>query len=118
MRVEQFTVPMPAKSKARPRKGANGRMHMPTDYSQWKRDFAWAAKTAMRGKRFENEVDVIMSFRKDSVNITIMESERPRFGQSDIDNLAGGVMDALQDGGLIVNDSKVVDLHAMFEVGE
>ena len=48
------------------------------------------------------------------MNITIMDSDRPRFGQSDIDNLAGGVLDALQDGGLIMNDNKVVELHAMF----
>ena len=91
---------------------------MPPDYAEWKRDFAWLARQAMKGKQFIGEVDVIMSFRKDSVNITIMDSERPRFGRSDIDNLAGGVLDALQDGGLIVNDSKVVELHAMFEVSE
>jgi Holliday junction resolvase RusA-like endonuclease len=108
---------MPAKAKARPRVTANG-THMPKEYSQWKRDFAWLARQAMVGKRFVGNVDVIMTFHKDSVNITIMDSERPRFGRSDIDNLAGGVLDALQDGGLIMNDNKVVELHSMFGEGK
>jgi len=116
MRVAEFVVQMPAKAKARPRV-VNGKAHMPTEYSKWKRDFAWVARQAMAGKQFIGEVDVIMSFRKDSVNITIMDSSTKRFGRSDIDNLAGGVLDALQDGGCIVNDSKVVELHAMFGEG-
>ncbi len=116
MRIAEFTVQMPAKSKARPRVD-RGKAHMPKEYSKWKRDFAWLARQAMKGKQFVGNVDVIMTFHKDHVNITIMDSERPRFGQSDIDNLAGGVLDALQDGGLIVNDNKVVELHGMFGEG-
>ena len=116
MQIAEFTVPMPAKAKARPRVTANG-THMPKEYSKWKRDFAWLARQNMKGKRFIDNVDVIMSFHKDHVNITIMDSERPRFGRSDIDNLAGGVLDALQDGGLIMNDNKVVELHSMFGEG-
>ena len=113
MRIAEFVVQMPAKPKARPRMSGKT-VHMPTDYNKWKRDFAWVARQAMKGKQFIGNVDVIMTFHKESVNITIMDSESTRFGQSDIDNLAGGVLDALQDGGLIVNDNKVVELHSMF----
>ena len=116
MRRVEFVVQMPAKPKARPRV-VNGKAHMPTDYSKWKRDFAWAARGAMKGAQFKGNVDVTTTFFKDHVVVTIADSERQRFGQSDIDNLAGGVLDALQDGGLIVNDNKVVDLHGIFGEG-
>jgi len=89
---------------------------MPKDYSKWKDDFAWLARQAMKGKQFIGNVNVTMKFHKDRVDITITDSERKRFGRSDIDNLCGGVLDALELGGLIVNDNKVVDLHGMFEV--
>lgn len=98
--------------KARPKVTRNG-TYMPREYTQWKADFGMLVKAAMnRGEwRQDGRVKMTAEFYKDSVVLTLEDADTERFGQSDIDNLLGGVMDAIQEAGVIKNDRDVVEVH-------
>ncbi len=92
---------------------------MPPDYVEWKAAVGTLMLLELRKQKlkpFTGRVWVTAAFSKDRFTITIEDAkmEGYRFGQSDIDNLAGGVLDAAQEAGIIDNDHDVVNLLAAF----
>jgi Holliday junction resolvase RusA-like endonuclease len=58
-------------------------------------------------------------FRSENVNVRVIpiigDRERAMYVTADIDNLSGGIMDALQGAGTIDNDRNVLELHATID---
>lgn len=112
---EDLLIPYPPMPKKRPRVTANG-TYMPADYVEWKANVAMVMDLKSKIlKNFREPVAISIWFAKENMRVRIEPSELTRFGQADIDNLAGGVMDALQLSGVIHNDSQVVELTCLFD---
>jgi Holliday junction resolvase RusA-like endonuclease len=87
---------MPIRVKPRPRTTQNGHVYMPADYMTWKRTIA--GKVAFR-------LQECPVFRQGMVRLDLWIWS----GRGDVDNLAGGVMDAL-NGIAWRDDDQIVDL--------
>ena len=110
----KMTFPFPAKPKARPRGGRS--WYMPRPYMEWREQVVEAIEaTDLEGLTGRVAVDV--TFDKDSFTVKISptnKNRKDRYGNADLDNLVGGVLDALQDAQAIENDRDVVILVAKF----
>lgn len=107
------TIPMRAASKKRPVVTRTG-TYMPKPYRHWKETFAHLARIGLEDS-FSGPVHLRLVFHTDETEIEIVESPRrapKHLRQSDLDNLIGGVMDALQASGVIENDRQVVSVSA------
>lgn len=115
MTDDQFrcTLPWPGKPKARPIVTKNG-THMPDDYVEWKENVAEYLRYFPG--MIEGPVMIELEFSEKKVNVSVIpvvgEFQRDKHVRGDLDNLIGGVMDAMQDAGTIVNDSQVVAVRA------
>ncbi len=107
-------IDQPAKPKPRPR-GKGKHFYNPPEYTQWKQDVATELLARFPRPRFRGRVAISIKFGRKGFVVTIEDTEQGRHGQSDIDNLAGGVLDALQDAGVIDNDRNVTVLAARFD---
>jgi Holliday junction resolvase RusA-like endonuclease len=112
-----FVVPIPARPKARPRSG-QGRVYMDPAYMAWKDEFAIRAKAAGAvlldyPVRFE----VALSRTETVVTVSDLElgyNKRSGLLTGDVDNYAGGVMDAL-NGVAWHDDRQVWEMEAWLE---
>lgn len=104
-------IPYPAKPKARPRVTSRG-TYMPKAYTEWKK--AVGMIMALRMKPLTGRVQVSMVFHSDHFTISVNKTEKERHGRADLDNLIGGVLDALVDAGVIEDDRDVVWLEGVF----
>jgi Holliday junction resolvase RusA-like endonuclease len=98
-----------AKPKARPRVTKNGTF-MPADYRAWREEFGWLLK-AEKPPHFTGSVELHLGFHTDGVQIVMTELDdatRPKHVRADLDNLIGGVMEILEDVGIVDNDRQVV----------
>ena len=114
------TIPYPAKPKARPRvtTAYDGTSHtyMPATYTEWKENVANVIR--LYGKNLSGKVITSMVFHPTHFTLRVQETEKQRFGRADLDNLVGGVMDAMQDSGVIRDDHDVVWIEAVFAQDE
>ena len=110
----RLTFDRPAMAKPRPR-GKGRQFYMPPLYMEWKKDVALEAALRYAKTQFEGPVSIKISIRRTRFVVEINQSLRKRFGRADLDNLAGGVLDALQDAGVIDNDRNVVDMEVWFD---
>jgi Holliday junction resolvase RusA-like endonuclease len=90
---------------------------MPAKYVDWKEEFATRmAAVAAPSAPIDVPVHLYLSFESDAIGINmkpIPAATRPKYMRTqDIDNLSGGVMDAMQDAGVIDNDLLVYELSA------
>ena len=104
----------PAMAKPRPR-GTGNQFYMPPDYMAWKASIAEEVALLYRNTHFTGPVNIAVTVGKMYFIVTIEESEVERHGRADLDNLVGGIFDAIQDAGLIENDRFVTEFKAMFE---
>jgi Holliday junction resolvase RusA-like endonuclease len=84
-------------------------------YQEWREHAAWQVR--LSSKPMDGPVRVSVVVRRDSVEVEVVASsvERPAGLRGDLDNYAGkAVLDALQAGGLLRNDSQVTQLEARF----
>lgn len=88
----------PARVKPRPRTTQTGHIYMPADYMTWKRQIAGRVALALSG---------CPVWRQDRLSLELWFWT----GKGDVDNLAGGVMDAL-NGIAWHDDEQVIDLVA------
>lgn len=108
-----FEIPWRGIPKPRPQVTENG-VYNPAHYTEWKDNI----KELLSHHRvaFEGPVSLDLLFTEKSVHVRVIpvveNFQRDKWVKGDLDNLAGGVMDALQDAGLIDNDRDVVQLHA------
>lgn len=111
--VQSVWIPWKTIPKARPKFNSDTkRAYMPKEYAEWKEQVAEFLGYQL--PFIEGNIALFLSFNKAGVRMEIWNVERERFGSADLDNLAGAVMDALQDSGVISNDKQVVMLTAGF----
>ncbi len=104
--------PVPA---SRPRV-VNGHAYTPQRYRDWKGEAAIRLRM-QTDARFDGPVAVTVVVGADGIMVTVEPTEvpRPRGVRGDLDNIAGkAVLDALQDAGILANDSLVHRLVASF----
>jgi len=106
-------IKLRGKPKGRPQVTRNG-TYMPPEYQAWREEFGWLVKS-QKPPRFSRAVELHLGFHSDGVQVVMMELEdaaRPKYVQGDIDNLIGGVMEVLEDVGVINNDKQIVKVTA------
>jgi Holliday junction resolvase RusA-like endonuclease len=106
-------VPMPGKPKPRPKLNTRtGTVYMPKDFEEWREAFGWEL-AKLKPPRFDGPVYLFLAFKTDGVNVSIFPiraGTRPKGVRGDADNLAGGVMEVLQDIEVVGNDRDVLAL--------
>jgi len=111
-------IPMKAVPKARPR-GKGKQFYMPKDYMAAKEEFAELLKNLrVPTNDFSGAVSLEVVFGSDAMWVQIVPVAvlKPKgMRRSDLDNLVGFVMDALQDADVIKNDSQVVSIAADYK---
>jgi len=111
-------IPMRAVAKARPR-GKGKQFYMPKDYMAAKAQFASELKAMGASmERYPDNVDLSLEFDSDEFWIRIEPTNDTKpihMRRADLDNVVGFVMDAMQDAGVIVNDSQVVRIDASYK---
>jgi len=111
-------IPLTGKSKPRPAV-SNKRAYMPKEYMEWKVAVGQALKELkVPADEYEGAVALEVIFgRYDMwVQVVPVNDTKPKgLKRNDIDNLVGGVMDALENYGIYKNDAQVVSLDVMFE---
>jgi Holliday junction resolvase RusA-like endonuclease len=110
VRVE---VPYPPKPKARPRVTKNGTF-MPKEYVEWKANVAEVVALTTGKMSLAGPLSLVVEFHKEKMVFVMSEGAPKRFGRADIDNLMGGLMDAIELSGLITNDRQVSRIGATF----
>lgn len=113
-----INLPWPGKPKPRPRVTTNERgeshTYNPAEYTEWKQNIVELLahhKVAVEGKC---KLEIL--FTEKDVHVRVIpityEFERDKHVTADLDNLCGGVMDALENAGVLENDRDVVALNA------
>jgi Holliday junction resolvase RusA-like endonuclease len=106
-------IPFRGKPKPRPRVDRSA-THNPTEYTEWKQDVVdFLAGLHSQQLNIDFPMQLRVVFMSDSIYFQLYELEnvkRPKYVQGDVDNLVGGLMDALQDTGVVVDDRWILDL--------
>ncbi len=101
------------KPKPRPR-ADKGQVHNPPDYTAWKHEVAHELAALNIQNQIAVPVRLDVVFGTDYIDFQLypmVDHVRSKHVRADLDNLAGGLMDALQDAGTIKNDELVRELH-------
>ncbi len=85
-------IPWMGKPKARPIVTKNG-THMPKPYTDWKEQVAEFLGYTLH--HVGDNIALELTFTRTGIALVMTPVTMERFGRADIDNLAGGVMDAL-----------------------
>ncbi len=110
----ELVLPWGGMSKPRPRVTENGTF-MPPEYVAWKGGVAQVAALQAKSQgvsALQGPLSLVAKFYKNEILVVVSEGAPPRFGKSDLDNLVGGLMDALEDAGLYKNDRQIARLMA------
>lgn len=111
-----IVIPWPGMPKARPRVTENG-TYMPPKYVEWKKNVA--QYLGYQSRRVEGPVSLYFIFTEGHVHVRVVpiveNYQRDKGVKADIDNLIGGVMDAMEEAGTLVNDSQVVHVTATIQ---
>lgn len=127
--IHEFELPLRAMPKKRPRLGQRRAYHE-VAYQEWLDECRAHVARQFTGRQIEQPVALTLSFHENSIGVTVQIMPtisdapwlRPKYVRGDIDNLAGGVMDAMQGykygklevPGVYRDDRQVVDLQAFF----
>lgn len=107
-----LSLPWKAKPKPRPRVTQDGQhTYMDKEYVEWK-EAVGEVVVAQRLPVLSGPLSLVVKFYSDRVELMLSEGAPPRFGQGDIDNLLGGLMDALQEAGVYKNDIQIARIQA------
>ena len=116
----RFRITRPAIGKARPKVPRYGKAYMPKRYQEWMRAVVQELGAQASGSFFETPVCVRVSFDETGADVEVLPTReaRPKYNRkSDIDNMAGAVLDALQQAEIIENDRLVHRLEVWFNDG-
>lgn len=118
--MSETTILLPGKTvpKQRPRfNRKTGTTYTDPGYREWLDAAAWEAKSQWLGTVIDTPVAVQFDVTKEGLTMKIepMSRKRPAGLTGDLDNLIGSGMDALQQGGVLANDSLV--LYAVASLG-
>lgn len=107
MKSATFVIPLPPHPKERPRfsarrdatkrDGIARTVRNDRAYESWKANVRAIALAQSRGVRFDKPVRIDVMFHEERIHVTISELDDDRIKlDADIDNLVGGLLDALQ----------------------
>jgi Holliday junction resolvase RusA-like endonuclease len=110
-------LPIIGMPKARPKfNSVTRQVYMPEDYTQWKHGVSDAlVDQGIHAPYHEDPMKLKAVFGEDYIEFQLFPVEghrRAKHVTADIDNLAGGLMDALEQGQVIKNDKLIVRLDA------
>jgi len=109
-------IRIPFRGKPKPRPRADRNIHNPTEYTDWKADVAaWLQSEGYHKLEIDRPVKLIAIFGTDYIDLQLIELgdvSRPKHVRADIDNLIGGLMDALQTAGVLANDRWMLGIEA------
>jgi len=91
---------------------------MPKGYAEWKKVVAqFLSLSRMKGVGGPVMLEVVFGSTEIHVRLVpvVGDYQRAKYVTADLDNLLGGVMDALQDSNVLENDSQVVAVTARIE---
>ena len=112
-------LPIRGKPKARPRVGVNNRPFMPKKYMAWKEQLGdELRRQGLSSLELSNSMSLEVVFGTDAMWIQLRELknfQRAKHVTADIDNLMGGLMDGLQDAGVIADDRLIVESHGWIQ---
>ena len=112
-------LPVRGKPKARPRVGVGNKPFMPPKYMAWKQELAAELeRLGLTSLQLSNSMSLDVVFGTDGMWIQLRELrdfKRAKHVRADIDNLIGGLMDGMQDAGVIENDDLIVETHGWIQ---
>ncbi len=101
---------------SRTKVGKTGKQYTPTRQREYIKDLAMMLKVAANGETFDGPVAVALEFdyERNQTLIDISESHRKkmRIKRPDVDNLAKMVLEAIEESGIVKDDSQVAVLKA------
>lgn len=111
-------LPLRGAPKPRPRLG-KGHTHNPAEYTAWKAEVV----KELHAMRLTNQdiagaLSLELVFGTDGMWVQlrpIKGFERAKHVQADVDNLSGGIMDAMTDANVYGDDAQVVELHTWID---
>ena len=109
----ELVIPGRTIPKARPRfDPRSGRAYTDKRYADWLEMASATVAYTLRKPMLEGPLMVRVAFSPAGAEVAVMGCSPPAYKgrRGDIDNMAGSIMDALQQGGAIVNDRDVVRL--------
>jgi Holliday junction resolvase RusA-like endonuclease len=87
---------------------------MPDWYTDWKAAVAeqFQILGLLKGEPIQGNLKLLARFGSDHMDLQLVPVDRirPPHVRADVDNLVGGIMDAMQDAALIVNDAQIVGI--------
>ena len=105
-------IPLKGRACPRPRRSRNGGVFMPKTYRAWKKEAVELLQNATDARDIELcEVDMLFLFTKPK-RLKKTLGRVPRGTKPDTDNLAKGMLDSLQDSGIIKDDKLVYKMTA------
>lgn len=111
---QMLWLPVRGMPKKRPRVTSHGTF-MPRRYVDWKEEVGAELVGGMSGQ-VDYPVELFVAFESDRTGVQLMPmpaAVRPKhLKRADIDNLVGGVMDAMQDAGVLADDRLVYQVNA------
>ena len=113
-----FTFPGRPVPWARVKRGRNGHAYTPPKQKAHREELAWAIKEAAAGEELKGPVcvDVTFDYGHKHTNIKIYsrgeKDEYYRTKIPDVDNLLKQLLEAIEDSGVVGNDSQVASVRA------
>ena len=110
---ELIHLDLATKPKARPNVNfSKGIVYMPPAYEEWRENMVAELLTSVvpRGPTPDGPMFLECRFGRDFTDFQIYKADvdRPTGVRGDLDNLLGGFMETLQDAGIIINDSQII----------
>lgn len=115
-----FALNLRGMSKPRPR-GSGKNFYMPAEYMAWKQQVAtMLVEAGIPTSNYEGPVELVVTFSSDKMYLQVtplldIETRPKHLKRNDLDNLVGGIMDALQDANVIRDDVQVLRIVASFD---
>jgi Holliday junction resolvase RusA-like endonuclease len=95
---------------------------MPKDYREWKQNvIEHLVEQGFDSHAIDYPVRMMVRFNSDSMEVQLFKlrnAKRPKYVRADIDNLVGGLMDALQEAGVVVDDRWILGIEATAWINE
>lgn len=109
--MSRFVLPIEPMPAARPRARKGGHGYYPAAYAAWLEGASLLSSAAWRGKPLEGPVRVSLTLERLAIIVDVGPSDAQRGRiRGDADNIAKSCLDALTRGGVLGDDSQVVEL--------
>ena len=114
--MTRFVLPIEPMPAARPRARRGGHGYYPPRYASWLEAASLLARNAWRAEPVTEPVHLTVVFEAARILVMVRPSDAERGAiKGDLDNLTKSLADALTRGGVLGDDSQVVELSARMD---